>query len=114
MEQQPYTPYPVPPYPAPRPPVPGKGLGIAGMVLGICGAALWWTTLWVSLPCAIVGLVLSVIAMKKAKEAGMKNAFAVTGLVLSIVGLAFNIIFFAAAIAESNRNRIFWDSIGGW
>ena len=70
-----------------------RSMGIAGMVLGIVALVFCW--LWfISLPCAIVGLILSIMAMKKG-EKGM----AVAGLVCSIIALAVAVIVTIIAIA---------------
>ena len=86
-QQYPYNQPPM--YPQPRTPVPGKGLGIAAMVLGICSFFI------LGIPCAITGLVLAILAMKKANEVGRTNGFAVAGLVCSIVALAIFVIAYA-------------------
>lgn len=82
--------------------VPGKGLGITGMVLGIISLVLF-CILYISIPCSIVGAILSGVALKKAKDAGMKNGMAVAGLVCSLIALGICVISWvlaAAAVAE--------------
>lgn len=82
--------------------VPGKGLGITGMVLGIIALVLFCVT-YVSLPCAIIGAILSGIGLKKAKDVGMKNGMAVAGLVCSVIALAIDVVVWvlaASALAE--------------
>ena len=44
------------------------------------------------LPCAIIGLIFSIIANSKAKNAGTKNGCAVAGLVCSIIALVITAI----------------------
>jgi len=91
VQGQPMYQAPVQPAPVQNPAVPGKGLGIAGMVLGIVSLALWcW--IYVAIPCAIVGLILSAVGLKKAKDAGMKNGMAVAGIVCSSIALGILII----------------------
>ena len=72
--------------------VPGKGLGVAGMVLGIISLVFICFVPYVALICAIVGLILSIVGMAKAKGAGMKNGMAVAGLVCSIISLALTVL----------------------
>ena len=48
---------------------------------------------------AIVGLVLAVIARKKAKEENAPSGMATAGMVLCIIGLALSIIFWAFCAA---------------
>ncbi len=83
--------------------VPGKGLGIAGMVLGIC--SIVFSCLWYfGLPCAIVGLVLSAVGYSKAKKVNMKNSMALAGIVLSAISLALDILVatvFASIFSEA-------------
>jgi len=68
-----------------------NGLAVAGMVLGIVSLVL--ICLWpVSLPCAIVGLCLSVVGKNKARETNSGGGMAITGLVLSCVTLALLVI----------------------
>jgi len=69
----------------------GNGLAVAGMVLGIVSLVL--ICIWfVSLPCAIVGLCLSVVGKNKARETNSGGGMAITGLVLSCVTLALLVI----------------------
>lgn len=69
----------------------GKGLGVAGMVIGIVafiwavipllGAAAWWL--------ALVGVILSVIAIFMARSGkNPKKGMMVTGMVLNVLALA--------------------------
>ncbi len=67
--------------------MPGYGLGIAAMIVGIASLA------FLSLAGAIVGLVLSIKATNKAKEAGIVNNMAKAGLVCSIIALVLSFIF---------------------
>ena len=79
-----------------------KGMSITGMILGIASLFLtlvfgWWTVLtWVTLPMAIVGLILSVIGGKKMKAAGESAGIATAGLIIGIISVVFNGIFFFA------------------
>lgn len=75
--------------------VPGKGMGITGMVLGIVALVLF--CMWyVSIPSAIVGAILSGVALKKAQEVGKKNGMATAGLVCSCIALGIAILFVLA------------------
>lgn len=82
--------------PTPNPSLPGKGMGIAGMILGIA-SIVFMCTFYLALPCAIVGLILSCSAKSKAKKAGMKNGFAVAGIITSAIGLGLGIIYLILA-----------------
>ena len=79
-----------------------KGMSITGMIVGIVSLSLtlvfgWWTALtWVTLPMAIVGLILSVIGGKKLKAAGQSAGIATAGLIVGIISVVFNGIFFFA------------------
>ena len=69
-----------------------KGLGVAGMVLGIVGLVLccaWY----ISLPCAAIGLILSIVS-QKAKG----NGFAVAGIVLCSFALAFSLLILLSVV----------------
>jgi len=83
------------PAPAPAPggpaPNPGKGLSIAGMVLGIIAIVLmcWF---YIAIPCAIVGLILSIMGKKKSAQAGAPAGMAKAGLILCIIALAVDLI----------------------
>lgn len=66
----------------------GKGLGIAGLVLGILAAILSFVPclgMYAIFP-GIIGLVLSVISIVQAGKAGAAKGMAIAGLVCSIVG----------------------------
>lgn len=81
------------------------GLGIAGMVLGIIGMVLFCIP-YVGIPCALVGVILSGIQLSKIKNDPVNyggKGMAITGLVLSIIALAWLvlvIVFFAALISS--------------
>ena len=83
--------------PTPAPSLPGKGQGIAGMVLGIVSLVMM-CTFYIALPCAIVGLILSITSKSKAKKAGMKNGFAVAGIVTSAIGLGLGVLYIIFAV----------------
>jgi predicted lipid-binding transport protein (Tim44 family) len=72
---------PVPPNYQPQPENPGKGLAIGGL---ICGIILG--------PLAFIGLIMSIVALRKSKAAGMSNGIAVAGIVVSIL------VFIAAVV----------------
>jgi hypothetical protein len=66
----------------------GKGLGIAGLVLGILAAILSFVPclgMYAIFP-GIIGLILSVISIVQAGKAGAAKGMAIAGLVCSIVG----------------------------
>lgn len=71
-----------------------KGLSIGAMVFGILGVIFSWIpfVVYIALPCAIVGIVMAAIAMKKIKEgAEGSKGMAIAGLVCGIVGAAFGL-----------------------
>lgn len=83
---------------APQQPSGSNGLAIAGMVLGIVALVLFCVW-YISLPAAVVGLILSVMARKKAKETGVGGGMAMTGLVLSVIALAIALLIMILALA---------------
>lgn len=72
---------------------PGKKSGTVAMVLGIVAAVIavmGCCCAYISflpLPIAIVGAIMSLVAMSKSKKAGFKNTNALVGLILSLVSL---------------------------
>ena len=69
-----------------------NGLAVAGLVLGIASAALFF--LWfVAIPCGIVGIVLSIIGLGRSKTRGKGMGMAMTGLILSVLGLLAALVF---------------------
>lgn len=73
---------------------------VAGFVLGLIALIfswlgyipfVWWFGIIIALV-AVAGIVLSAMAMSKAKKAGEKSGLAVAGLVLAIIGLVLSII----------------------
>ncbi|AYF97774.1 DUF4190 domain-containing protein [Protaetiibacter intestinalis] len=83
----------VPAAPAPQPAAaapgsyPGKGLGIAGLILSIF--------------VAIVGLILSIVALRQSKKAGYGNVPAVVGIIIGILGSIGWIIFWIVIIGTA-------------
>jgi hypothetical protein len=75
------TPYGAPQYGGPPAQDPGRTMGIVGLVLAIF--------------CNLIGLVVSIIAFNKSKQAGFKNNIALAGIivgaVLFVVGLIYNL-----------------------
>lgn len=70
--------------------IPGKGMGVAGLVLGIVAIVL--SAVWLlSVACALTGAILSFLAMYKARKAGRTNGVALAGLICSSVGFALGI-----------------------
>ncbi|GAA1348115.1 DUF4190 domain-containing protein [Arthrobacter roseus] len=59
---------------------PGKTLGIVGLVCSI----IW--------PISIVGLIVSIVAMRKSKKAGMGNGLALAGIIIGAIGVITGII----------------------
>lgn len=70
---------------------PKPGMGIASMVLGIVAVVFCCCFYYVSIPCAIVGLVLAIVVLRRGDMAGRKMAIA--GLVLSIVALVLVVLY---------------------
>lgn len=104
--------------PAAPAPVQNKpaGMAIASMVLGIVAVALF--CIWyISIPCAIVGLILGLIAGGKVKSGeGGGAGFAKTGVILSIVALGLVVLLFILALvgisiisSEATREGGFFD-----
>ena len=85
-------PPPVQPQPQPKKSVPGKGLGIAGMIVGIA-SLVYSVFFYLAIPAAITSLILSSISLNKAKQAGMTNKMPVTGIVCSIIALVLSFLF---------------------
>lgn len=96
----------------------GKGLGMAGMIIGIValvwavipvvGAAAWWL--------AVVGLILSVIAFFMAKGGGNpKKGAIIAGMILNVIALALAIYWItqiAAVVGDSfNELQDYADSL---
>jgi hypothetical protein len=65
-----------------QPPVenPGKTMGIVGLVLGFLG------------PLSLVGLILSIVGLRKSKKVGQSNGVAIAGIIVSSLVLVGVII----------------------
>lgn len=71
-----------------------KGMSIAAMVFGIIGVVFSFIPIvcFVAFPCAIVGIVLAAVAMKRINTgAEGSKGMAIAGLVCGIVGCAFGL-----------------------
>jgi len=78
-----------------------RSMAIAGMVLGILALVFCWF-FWLSLPLGIVGMILSIVAIKRyefVQPIGGEKGMAVAGLVCSIIGLLVGIILIIVVIA---------------
>lgn len=81
------TPYNMPPdenYTLPPPP-PVSGCSVASMILGIISILTNCCLLFVSIPCAIAGIIFAGVGMKSGKGG---KGMGVAGLVLSIISIA--------------------------
>ena len=67
-------------------------MSIAAMVLGIV-ACVFCCYFFISLPCAITGLILGCLSHSKAKRVGLKNGFAVAGIATSIASIGLLLLF---------------------
>ncbi|MBR2743695.1 MAG: DUF4190 domain-containing protein [Clostridia bacterium] len=74
-----------------------NGVAVAGMVLGIVGLVFCFTG-WFAIICTILGLVLSIVGMKKAKETGAGKGMAIAGIVCSVIGLVISAIILIIAL----------------
>ena len=78
----------------------GSGFSIASMVLGIVALILSCCLYAVSIPCALVGAILGVVALMQHKAG---KGMAIAGLVCSVLSLIpaiIGIVFGAALLAE--------------
>lgn len=65
---------------------PSNGLGIAGFVLSLLGLVLFWFP-FVGVVLAIIGVILSAVAMANGRKRGASTGLALAGLVLGLVAL---------------------------
>lgn len=77
---------------------PKNGMAVASLILGIIGAIFSFIPVfgaYVAIPLGIIGLILGIVATKKAGKSGMTTA----GIVLSIIAIALGVIFYVACVA---------------
>ena len=87
MDETTQTTPPVAPVPSPNA---GKGLGIAGLILGILAAVISFIPClgtWAVVP-GIIAIILSAVSLSQANKAGASKGLAIAGLVCGIVGSA--------------------------
>lgn len=80
----------------------GKGMAVASMVLGIVSIVMLCCSQYISLPCAIIGLILGIMYKKN----NGKNGMATAGVVCSIVSLVISILAIIASV-------VFLGAVGG-
>jgi hypothetical protein len=114
--QPPSGPPDVPPAPPPPPQVVyvpqqrGNGMATAGFVCGLLGAIFGAIpfVFWIGLPLAVLGIVFSVIGLRRANREPDRGGrgLAIAGLVLGIVGLVIAILWVAlfAALLEEGED----------
>ena len=89
---------PAPPAEAPQ----SNGMATAGMILGIVALALMWMWCLPFIPIIIgvVGLILSILGMKKAKQLnGAGAGKAKVGLICSILGIAVPVVIWIIVLS---------------
>ncbi|WP_407318422.1 DUF4190 domain-containing protein [Isoptericola halotolerans] len=82
---------PAPAYGQPPAENPGKTMGIVGLVLGFLG------------PLSLVGLILSIVGLRKSKKVGQSNGVAVAGIIVSslmLVGVIIGSIALGLGVAH--------------
>lgn len=65
------------------------GLAITSMILGIVGILVSCCFYWLTFICAVVGLILGIIALKK-KTAG--KGMAIAGIILNAISAVFGVV----------------------
>jgi len=73
-------------------PPPGSGGDYPGKTLGIVGLVLSFFT-------TIIGLIISIVALRQSKKAGFKNTPALIGVIIGIITTVLGIIFAIIGIA---------------
>lgn len=86
----------------------GNGIALAGMVCGIVSLVIGWVPFvgLLGLVAAIVGLILSIPGLARAKQTGERRSFAIAGIVTSSIGLvvgALGIVFAVVLLRAVQR-----------
>ncbi|MDP1802383.1 MAG: DUF4190 domain-containing protein [Bacteroidota bacterium] len=92
----------------------GKGLGIAGMILGILAIIVSFVPCfgWWAIVLAVVGVILSAISMSQAKKANAPKGMAIAGLICSILAIIIGSIWiFVIAKAVTEGGAMFKDAM---
>ena len=71
-----------------------NALAIAGMIVGI--VSIFWNFYCIT---GVVGLILSIIGLKKVKTVGSGKGFAIAGIICSAIGIIIGIIAIIAVVA---------------
>ncbi|MDO9000741.1 MAG: DUF4190 domain-containing protein [Bacteroidota bacterium] len=73
----------------------GKGLGIAGMILGILAIIVSFVPCfgWWAIVLAVVGVILSAVSLSQAKKANAPKGMAIAGLICSILAIIIGSIW---------------------
>ncbi|MEO8691209.1 MAG: DUF4190 domain-containing protein [Candidatus Saccharimonas sp.] len=77
----------------------GKGMGLAGLILGAFGFITFGVT-------AVVGLILSAVARSRASKAGHPSGLALSGIIVSIVGICVGAVLFVAVMVTLGSQLI--------
>ncbi len=92
MGEQPWAAPPQQYYMQPRPP--GSGMAVASMVLGIISLALFCAS-YIAIPCAIVAIVLGVVARKRVLAGtGSGKGMATAGIICGVISAALSLLHF--------------------
>ncbi|WP_186304435.1 DUF4190 domain-containing protein [Kocuria palustris] len=87
----------------------GRGMGIAGLVLGIISLLLCWL-LGLFIITAIIGLILSIIALVRASRARAGKGFGIAGVILNGIALLLNALMLVfTLILGAGMAQIFSD-----
>ncbi len=101
---------------------PGKTFGLVSMIIGIvstvlglvCSCALSCIGGFLPALAGIAGIVLGILGMNKSKQVGLKNKFALIGIILSSVGVGvvliiviINLILGASGLATGMFEELF-------
>ena len=101
MTQPPHDPVPAQQQRYPAPAVPQNGFGVTGFVLGLLGLIFSFIPLIgvIAWPLVILGVIFSALGLDRAnKRRATNKGLAIAGLVLSIIGLVFCVLWAAAVL----------------
>ena len=90
----------------------GNGMAVAALVLGIIAVVLCFIPVlnWIL---ALLGIIFGAVGLSKANKIGGKGkGFAMTGLILGIVGAILGVVIFVWALQQARRNIRSYDRYG--
>ncbi|NLW85485.1 MAG: hypothetical protein GXY38_01280 [Planctomycetes bacterium] len=84
----------------------GRGLMIGGLVLGITSVVFGWLVPLLGVIAGVIGIIISPMGIKRARKWTRPTSVGTAGLILSIIGVVWSVIWWIVYAARMSQDTI--------